>query len=190
MQKVSSNFPYGIVPVAGADVTIIILFILEYLHVFQIVLSRNLAYIIAVLLTVLFLFSPIYLLASFLVWRHKNIHKYGYDEQGLYQDGQQIVSWQQIESVVFQQTEDSWYKLGPGIWARPAFNEDGTPKGKIKQRLSGNIHFYPKKGFGIDQVEVSIPITEKSAPMTRLHRKMKAFVESAGWDTVFEIRMR
>lgn len=189
MEKILGNFPYGIVPVAGADSTLVILFILEYLHLFQIELSRELAYIVAALLTVFVLFSPMYLWASIYVWRHKSNHKYGYDEQGLYQDGQMIVSWQKIESVVFQQTYDSWYKMGPGIWARPAFNPDGTPRGKIKQRRSGSITFYPKRGFGFDQVEVTIPITEKAAPMRRLHRKMKAFVASAGWDSVFDLRM-
>lgn len=189
MQKMPGNFPYGVFPIAGADVTLVVLFTLEYLHLFQIELSRTLAFIVAVMLTMLVLFSPIYLWASLYVWKHKNSHKYGYDEIGLYQDGQQIVSWQEVESVVFQQKFDSWYKLGHGVWARPAFNPDGTPKGKIKQRLSGNITFYPKRGFGINQVEMTIPISEKSASMRHLHKKMKAFVKSAGWDSVFDIRM-
>lgn len=190
MEKIPSDFPYGIIPVAGADVTLVILFILEYLHMFQIEVSRNLAYVIAVLLTILVFFSPVYLWASIYVWKHRNVHKYGYDEQGFYQDGQQIVAWGQTESVVFQQKFDSWYKIGPGMWARPAYNQDGTPRGKIKKRLSGSLTFNPKRGFGIDQVEVTIPITEKTAPMGRIHRKMKAFVESAGWDSVFYLRMK
>lgn len=190
MQKISSNFPYGIIPVSGGDIALVLLFILEYLHLFQIELSRNLSYAVAVLLTIFVFFSPIYLWASIYAWKHKNSHKYGYDEHGLYQDGQQIVSWQEVESVEFKQTFDSWYKIGHGIWARPAYNPDGTPRGKIKQRPSGSITFHPKKGFGIDQVELTIPITEKTAPMKRIHRRMKAFVASAGWDSVFEIRAK
>lgn len=189
MQKIPGNFPYGIIPAAGADFALTILFILEYLHLFQIELPQDTAYIVAVLLTVLVLFSPVYLLASIYVWRHKSTHKFGYDDQGLYQDGQMIVSWQEVKSVVFQQKYEPWFKIGYGVWAKPAFNPDGTPRGKIKQRLSGSITFYPKTGFGIDQVEVAIPITGKSAPMRRIHKKMKAFVASAGWDSVFDIRM-
>lgn len=189
MQKISSNFPYGVIPVAGLDITLIILFSLEYLHLFQIMLSREIAYIIAVFLTVFVLFSPIYLWASIYVWKHKNTHRYGYDENGLYQDGQQIVSWQEVDSVVFQQTYDSWFKMGHGIWARPAYNPDGTPRGKIKQRPSGSIKFLPKKGFGINQVELTIPISEKASTIKQIQEKMKAFVTSAGWDSIFEIRM-
>ena len=190
MQKVSGNFPYGIIPVSGVDITLVLLFILEYLHAFQIELSRNIALVIAVLLTFFVFLSPVYLWAAIYAWKHKNTHKYGYDELGLYQDGQMIVSWKEVESVEFQRTYDSWYKAGHGIWARPAYYAYGTPKGKIKQLPSGSITFHPKRGFGIDQVELAIPITEKVASMKRIHRKMKAFVVSAGWDSVFEIRMK
>lgn len=188
MQKVSSNFPYGVIPVAGLDVTLVVLFVLEYLHLFQIVLSLDLAYAIAIFLTIFVFFSPVYLWASLYAWKHKYPHKYAYDENGLYEDGQQVVSWQEVESVEFQRTFDSWYKIGKGMWARPAYNPDGTPKGKIKQRPSGSITFHPKTGFGINQVELTIPITEKIAPMKKIHGKMKAFVASAGWDSVFHIK--
>lgn len=190
MQKLPGNFPYGIIPVAGGDITLAILFVMEYLHLFQIVLVRNLAFIVAALLTLFVLFSPMYFWASLYIWRHKNSHNYSYDEHGLYQDGQQIVSWKETQSVMFQQKFDSWYKLGSWVWAWPAYNQDGTSKGKIRRRLSGSITFCPKRGFGISQVEVTIPITVKAAPVSRLYRKMKTFVESSGSDAVLNIRMK
>lgn len=189
MEKIPNYFPYGIIPFVGADLLVIALLLLRILNIFSLDLSGNLAFIIAATVAVLFVLSPAVLFASLIVWKHENSHKHSYNEQGVYRDGQLIVSWPEVESVLFRQKSDSYFKLGPGVWAKPAYNSDGTPRGKIKQRMNGSITFYPRRGFGINQVEVTIPITKKTASMNRLYEKMKKFAASAGLDSIFEIRL-
>ncbi len=189
MQRIPTYFPFGIIPVAGAYMALLILFVMEHLNVYQIVLPRNLSFILAMLLTLFVFFSPVYLLAAIYVWKHKNAHKYAYDEHGVYQDGQMIVSWEEIESVEFLRKYDSWYSLGRGVWAKSKNTPVETPRGRARQRPSGSITFRPKTGFGVNQGEVNIPITGKVAKIEKLHRQMESFVSSSGWDAVFQIHV-
>lgn len=190
MHKISSDFPYSIFPVAGADVFIVLLYALKYFHILQINLSGKLLYAVAIPITLVALFSPAHILASLNTWKRKSSHRYGYDEQDIYQDRHLVISWKEVESVVFQQKSDSWVRLRLGVWTEAAYASGDASRGKAMQRLHGSITFYPKRGFGFSQVEVTIPITEKAAPMKRLYRKMKTLVASAGWDSVFDIILK